>query len=82
MSIQSVLAIPTALSYAGKLDISFATQGKTQVYFAGSTSSLANDVTIDSQGRLLVAAKVVTPSGSRFGLARLLEDGSADLAFG
>ncbi|WP_095194161.1 hypothetical protein [Pseudomonas sp. Irchel 3A7] len=82
MSIQSVLAVPTALSYAGKLDISFATQGKTQVYFAGSTSSLANDVTIDSQGRLLVAAKVGTPSGSRFGLARLLEDGSADLAFG
>jgi uncharacterized delta-60 repeat protein len=82
MSIQSVYMFPAPLDTAGKLDTSFATHGKTQVYFAGSTSSMANGITLDSQGRLLVAAKVGTPGGSRFGLARLLEDGSADLQFG
>ncbi|MCW8279149.1 hypothetical protein IMF27_29745 [Pseudomonas sp. PCH199] len=82
MPIQSALAFPTTNSNAGKLDTTFATHGKTQVYFAGSISSMANGVAIDSHGRLLVAAKVGTPGGSRFGLARLLVDGSADLAFG
>ncbi|MHC8366640.1 NHL repeat-containing protein [Pseudomonas sp. ZT5P21] len=82
MSIQTAFALPATQNCAGKLDNSFAGTGKTQVYFAGSTSSLANGVAIDSAGRLLIAAKVGTPGGSRFGLARLLEDGSADLAFG
>ncbi|NUU36676.1 hypothetical protein [Pseudomonas sp. C2B4] len=82
MSIQSVLAPPTSFGHAGSLDTAFASHGKTQVYFAGSVSSMANSVAIDSHGRLLVAAKVGTPAGSRFGLARLLEDGSADLTFG
>lgn len=82
MSTQTAFALPATFSGAGTLDKTFASAGKTQVYFAGSTSSMANDVAIDSQGRLLVAAKVGTPGGSRFGLARLLEDGSADLAFG
>ncbi|WP_338580763.1 hypothetical protein [Pseudomonas sp. MAG733B] len=82
MSTQSVLAFPTTFSNAGILDTTFANGGNTQVYFAGSVSSMANGVAIDSQGRLLVAAKVGMPDGSRFGLARLLEDGSADLAFG
>lgn len=82
MSTQTAFALPATLSGAGALDKTFASAGKTQVYFAGSSSSMANGVTIDSQGRLLVAAKVGTPGGSRFGLARLLEDGSADLAFG
>jgi uncharacterized delta-60 repeat protein len=82
MSIQSVLAFPATVQPAGKLDPTFAAKGTTQVYFFGSTSSLANDIAIDSQGRLLVAAKVTMPGGSRVGLARLLKDGSADLAFG
>jgi uncharacterized delta-60 repeat protein len=82
MSIQSVLAFPPTVHQVGKLDPSFAAKGTTQVYFFGSTSSLANDIVLDSQGRLLVAAKVTMPGGSRFGLARLLKDGSADLAFG
>lgn len=82
MSIQSALAFPAAFKNAGQLDPTFATHGKTQVYFAGSVSSMANGLAIDSQGRLLVAAKVAMPQGSRFGLARLLEDGSADLEFG
>ncbi|MBK5356027.1 hypothetical protein JFU37_26465 [Pseudomonas sp. TH41] len=82
MSIQTAFALPATRNAAGTLDATFAGKGKTQVYFAGSTSSMANGIAIDSCGRLLVAAKVGTPEGSRFGLARLLEDGSADLAFG
>ncbi|MGZ7457438.1 hypothetical protein ACXPVS_11705 [Pseudomonas sp. Ma2-10] len=82
MSIQTAFALPATLNNAGKLDTTFASSGKTQVYFASSLSSMANGVAIDSRGRLLVAAKVGTPGGSRFGVARLLEDGSADLAFG
>ncbi|WP_339527354.1 hypothetical protein [Pseudomonas sp. EL_65y_Pfl2_R96] len=82
MSLQTAFALPATVHGAGQLDTRFAGTGKTQVYFAGSTSSMANGVAIDHAGRLLVAAKVGTPGGSRFGLARLLEDGSADLAFG
>jgi uncharacterized delta-60 repeat protein len=82
MSIRTAIALPATLNDAGNLDTSFAANGKTQVYFAGSTSSMANGIAVDARGRLLVAAKVGTPGGSRFGLARLLEDGSADLAFG
>ncbi|MFY0727506.1 hypothetical protein [Pseudomonas sp. NFX15] len=82
MSIQSAFASPVTRNNAGALDTTFAASGKTQVYFVGSLSSMANDVAIDAQGRLLVAAKVTMAEGSRFGLARLLEDGSADLDFG
>lgn len=82
MSFQTAFAVPATLNDGANLDTTFAAQGKTQVYFAGSTSSMANGIAVDAQGRLLVAAKVGVPGGSRFGLARLLEDGSADLAFG
>jgi uncharacterized delta-60 repeat protein len=82
MSIQTAFAVPAPLNNGGNLDTTFAAQGKTLVYFPGSTSSMANGIAVDVRGRLLVAAKVGMPGGSRFGLARLLEDGSADLAFG
>lgn len=82
MPTQTAFACPAPVHSAGHLDPDFAAAGKTQVYFAGSSSSMANGVAIDPQGRLLVAAKVGTHGGSRFGLARLLEDGSADLSFG
>ncbi|WLG87481.1 hypothetical protein PSH97_13525 [Pseudomonas cucumis] len=82
MSPQTAFALPATVNGAERLDTSFAGTGKTQVYFSGSLSSMANDVAIDPLGRLLVAAKVGTPGGHRFGLARLLTDGSADLAFG
>ncbi|MGE8145278.1 hypothetical protein ACQKP7_08760 [Pseudomonas frederiksbergensis] len=82
MSNQTAFACPATVNSGGQLDPEFAAAGKTQVYFAGSSSSMANGVAIDAQGRLLVAAKVGTHGGSRFGLARLLEDGSADLSFG
>ena len=74
MSRQSAFAFSAARNPPGTLDTTFAANGKTQVYFADSLSSLANDIAIDAQGRLLVAAKVAMADGSRFGLARLLED--------
>ncbi|WP_223525527.1 hypothetical protein [Pseudomonas sp. A-B-26] len=79
---QTAFALPVSRYTAGDLDNSFAARGKAQVYFAGSTSSIANSVEIDSSGRVLVAATVGLRGGNCFGLARLLEDGSADLAFG
>ncbi|MGF0237879.1 hypothetical protein ACQR3P_03170 [Rhodococcus sp. IEGM1300] len=82
MSNQNVFALPIAQNNSGKLDPSFAGNGITQVYFAGSTSSLVNGIAVDSFGKLLIAAKVGMPDGSWFGIARLLEDGSADLSFG
>jgi len=82
MSIQSAIALPALANNAGQLDKSFANNGVAQVYFSGSTSSLTQHVALDPQGRILIAAKVGTPQGSRFGLARLLDDGSADLGFG
>lgn len=82
MSLQSAFAFSATRNTPGTLDTTFAANGKTQVYFVDSLSSLANDIAIDAQGRLLVAAKVAMADGSRFGLARLLEDGCADLAFG
>ncbi|WP_223458169.1 hypothetical protein [Pseudomonas sp. A-R-26] len=82
MSRQSAFAFSATRNPPGTLDTTFAANGKTQVYFVDSLSSLANDIAIDAQGRLLVAAKVAMADGSRFGLARLLEDGCADLAFG
>ncbi|MBK5534636.1 hypothetical protein JFT91_18920 [Pseudomonas sp. TH08] len=82
MSTLNAFALPTLLNNAGQLDKSFAATGVAQVYFAGSLSSLTQDVALDAQGRILVAAKVGIATGSRFGLARLLTDGSADLSFG
>ncbi|MFP0197639.1 hypothetical protein ACKJSM_20990 [Pseudomonas sp. PHC1] len=81
MSSQTAIALQT-LANTGQLDKTFSSSGVAQVYFAGSTSSLTQSVALDAQGRILVAAKVGTAHGSRFGLARLLEDGSADLRFG
>jgi len=82
MSIHHAFAYAAPISTAGQLDSSFASSGKAWVQFAGSLSSMANDVAVDSMGRLLVAAKVGMHDGCRYGLARLLEDGSADLSFG
>jgi uncharacterized delta-60 repeat protein len=67
---------------AGQLDRDFAHFGIAQVYFAGSVSSMTQGLALDPQGRVLVAAKIGTADGSRFGLARMLPDGSADLGFG
>lgn len=86
MSTLNTSALPalstTLFTRAGQLDNAFATNGVAQVYFADSVSSLTEDIALDERGRILVAAKVGVATGSRFGLARMLADGSADLAFG
>lgn len=82
MSIHNAFALPERIDQARRLDTRFASSGVAQVYFAGSFASMTQGVAVDRQGRLLVAAKVTTANGSCFGLARLLEDGSADLSFG
>ena len=82
MSPENAFARPALLNSSGQLDKQFASTGVAQVYFAGSVSSMTQGIALDRQGRVLVAAKVGTAQGSRFGLARLFADGSADLAFG
>lgn len=82
MSSENAFARPALLNRCGQLDRQFAKTGVAQVYFAGSVSSMTQGVALDRQGRVLVAAKIGTAQGSRFGLARILADGSADLAFG
>lgn len=82
MSSHIAIALPTLANNTGQLDKTFSSNGVAQVYFAGSSSSLTQSVALDAHGRILVAAKVGTAQGSRFGMARLLEDGSADLGFG
>ena len=78
----NAFALATPINKVGHLDQTFAATGVAQVYFAGSLSSMTQGVALDQQGRVLVAAKIGTAHGSRFGLARLLADGSADLRFG
>ncbi|APC14320.1 hypothetical protein BLL42_00650 [Pseudomonas frederiksbergensis] len=82
MSIHNAFAFAAPLNTAGQLDSSFASSGKAWVHFAGSLSSMANDVSVDSMGRLLVTAKVRIRNGWRYGLARLQGDGYPDLSFG
>ncbi|CDF95563.1 MULTISPECIES: hypothetical protein [unclassified Pseudomonas] len=74
--------LPMAAVNAGQLDAGFANNGKALVHFSGSTSSLTTGLTLDRTGRILVAAKIETPRGSRFGLTRLNHDGSTDSGFG
>ncbi|WP_339494392.1 MULTISPECIES: hypothetical protein [unclassified Pseudomonas] len=82
MSTLNTYLLPTPFNNAGQLDRTFAANGVAQVYFPDSVSSLTQEVALDAQGRILVAAKVGLAQGSRFGLARLLADGSTDLSFG
>ncbi|QHA82603.1 hypothetical protein E3Z27_13420 [Pseudomonas mediterranea] len=74
--------LPMAAVHAGQLDAGFAYNGKALVQFSGSISSLTTGLALDRTGRILLAARIETPHGSRFGLARLNHDGSADPGFG
>lgn len=79
---QTAFAMPTAAACAGQLDPGFADNGKAWVHFTGSFGSRTTGLTVDHAGRILVAARIETTEGSRFGLARLNHDGSADASFG
>lgn len=67
---------------SGQLDHDFARRGQAQVQFNDSRWSQAHAIATDASGRLLIAAQVGTDQGMRFGLARMLVDGSADMDFG
>jgi uncharacterized delta-60 repeat protein len=82
MADQLAFALPRAAAHAGQLDPGFADKGKAWVCFADHPSSLTTGLTVDQSGRILVAARVETAHGSRFGLARLNPDGSSDPDFG
>lgn len=71
MSPENAIALPPPKTNAGQLDRDFAHSGIAQVYFAGSVSSMTQGLALDPQGRVLVAAKIGTADGSRFGLAGL-----------
>lgn len=79
---RSAFALEPAQIYAGQLDPTFADNGKAWIHFEGSRSSLTTGLTLDHAGRILVAARIDTPNGSRFGLTRLNPDGSSDPDFG
>lgn len=79
---RSAFARPLPEVYAGQLDPGFADNGKAWIHFQGSTSSLTTGLTVDHAGRTLVAARINTSQGARFGLTRLNHDGSTDADFG
>jgi uncharacterized delta-60 repeat protein len=73
------------LTASGELDASFGGgTGKRTVAFdlaGGSGDDGASDVAITSNGRILVAGNVQRSTGTDFGVARLLQDGTLDSAF-
>lgn len=79
---QFALGLAKTTTHAGQLDAGFANNGKVSVQFCDSLSSLTTGLAVDRSGRILVAAKIKTAQGCRFGLARLHHDGSPDKGFG
>jgi uncharacterized delta-60 repeat protein len=66
----------------GDLDITFNTDGKLTTDFFGQ-SDLGNDLTAQSDGKIIVAGRVMTPDmDSDFGLARYDNNGAPDASFG
>jgi len=82
MPVQSAFAFPIPRAQAGHLDTGFAEDGKAWVRFPGNTSTLTTGLAVDHAGRILLAARVMTARGSRFGLARLTPNGMIDRDFG
>jgi uncharacterized delta-60 repeat protein len=63
----------------GALDRSFGDGGEVNTEFEGR--SVAQEVSIDSRGRIVVAGRAATPGHRKFALARYLPDGELDPAF-
>jgi uncharacterized delta-60 repeat protein len=66
------------LTPKGIYDHSFGTRGKVTTGFGGPSSAVASQVTLDSEGRILVGGSVITPqlqSGGGFAIARYLPGG-------
>jgi uncharacterized delta-60 repeat protein len=68
------------LTTNGSLDINFNTDGKQTINFDYSLDE-ANSVAIDSLGRIIVAGRSPTSTGTDFAVARLLHTGALDASF-
>ena len=64
----------------GNLDTSFSFDGKVTTDFSGE-SDLAEDVLIQTDGKIVAAGRATFAANENFGLARYLTDGTLDTAF-
>ena len=65
----------------GSLDPSFGTGGKVATAL-GANQAGAEDMTLQADGKILVAGSTASPTGADFALARFNPDGSPDISFG
>ena len=65
----------------GSLDTSFGTGGKVATAL-GANQVGAEDMTLQADGKILVAGSTITPTGADFALARFNPDGTLDISFG
>ena len=65
----------------GTLDTSFNTDGKLTTDFTGS-NDVGSSVTVQSDGKILVAGSAVVNGNPHFALARYNTDGTLDISFG
>jgi uncharacterized delta-60 repeat protein len=67
----------------GSLDQSFGSGGKVTTNFGSTSTNLGYGLTVDADGKILVAGWTASPDGaSDFGLARYCPTGALDAAFG
>jgi uncharacterized delta-60 repeat protein len=66
----------------GTLDSSFGSGGTVTTSFSGYQTALANAVTLQPDGRILVGGEVAGTGFDRFGVARYTSFGSLDTTFG
>ena len=68
----------------GSLDPSFGGDGKVTAHLGGDSNSIAWDLALQPDGRIVAAGQVLgrTASTGQFGLVRLESDGSLDSTFG
>src|SRR4029078_6314369 len=65
----------------GSLDPSFGTGGKVATAL-GANQVGAEDMTLQADGKILVAGSTITPTGADFALARVTPDGTPDISCG
>ncbi|HEY1090500.1 MAG TPA: hypothetical protein VGE47_05360, partial [Burkholderiaceae bacterium] len=65
----------------GTLDTSFSGDGVASINFAGASSSEARSLTLQSDGKIVLAGSAVLGGTSQFAVARLLADGTLDTSF-
>src|SRR4029077_7257632 len=76
----AMLAAPPARAASGDLDADFGSGGV--VTLSPGTSSLANAVAVQSDGKIVVAGYAITSAPGNMTVARLDSSGTPDPAFG